>query len=279
MLKPATLDEAVALARLQEGGFNNLLAKARTQSHQKTNSFTSTTNLTQKPYSTINTNSQKNTTNPPLSYSPYSKQFTSPTPNPTTAKPEIKIANTISKNSNTNAILPIKQLTPTEMQAKRDKGLCYNCDEPYFFGHKCKKMQVYVKIWEEDMGKEEIEHSVEDATTDNPSMSVPEPGISLHALSGHIPFQTLVLQGQSKKIPISILVNLGSTHNLLDPRIAKQVGCHLLPTNNMMVTVADGSKVCSKAICPQFAWSVDGEQFVADMRILPLGGYHMILEV
>ncbi|OMP03871.1 hypothetical protein COLO4_10143 [Corchorus olitorius] len=32
----------------------------------------------------------------------------------------------------------IKQLTPTEMQARRAKGLCYNCDEKYVSGHKCR---------------------------------------------------------------------------------------------------------------------------------------------
>ena len=33
---------------------------------------------------------------------------------------------------------PIKKLTSEEMQARRDKGLCYNCDEKYSRNHKCK---------------------------------------------------------------------------------------------------------------------------------------------
>ena len=46
-----------------------------------------------------------------------------------------------------------------------------------------------------------------------------------------------------------------------------------------MVTVADGSKVSSKEVCPNFQWSVDGDEFQAEMRMLPLGGYNMILGV
>ena len=42
-----------------------------------------------------------------------------------------------------------------------------------------------------------------------------------------------------------------------------------------MVTVADGSKTK----CHALHWSIDGEEFTAEMRVLPLGGYNMILGV
>ncbi|KAH1038953.1 hypothetical protein J1N35_040696 [Gossypium stocksii] len=34
----------------------------------------------------------------------------------------------------------IKRLTQTEMAERRAKGLCYNCDESYSMGHKCKRL-------------------------------------------------------------------------------------------------------------------------------------------
>ena len=36
-----------------------------------------------------------------------------------------------------------KRLTQSEMQARRDKGLCYNCDERFAPGHRCKKQQSF----------------------------------------------------------------------------------------------------------------------------------------
>ncbi|XP_052876295.1 uncharacterized protein LOC128282166 [Gossypium arboreum] len=34
----------------------------------------------------------------------------------------------------------IKRLTPADMAERRAKGLCYNCDESYSMGHKCKRL-------------------------------------------------------------------------------------------------------------------------------------------
>jgi hypothetical protein len=46
------------------------------------------------------------------------------------------------------------------------KGLCYNCDEKYFLGHKCKEQNIFMAI-----SKDFLEEDVED-----PLMSVsPEP--------------------------------------------------------------------------------------------------------
>ena len=34
--------------------------------------------------------------------------------------------------------IPIKKLSPTELKLRREKGLCYNCDDKYVPSHKCK---------------------------------------------------------------------------------------------------------------------------------------------
>ena len=36
------------------------------------------------------------------------------------------------------------------------KGLCYNCDEKYFLGNKCKEQKLFMAIYE-DVFEEEIE--------------------------------------------------------------------------------------------------------------------------
>ena len=37
----------------------------------------------------------------------------------------------------------VKCISPTEMQLKREKGLCYFCDEKFSFNHKCPNLQLY----------------------------------------------------------------------------------------------------------------------------------------
>ena len=44
------------------------------------------------------------------------------------------------KGTNPERILPICKLSPTELQRRRQQGLCYNCEEKYTMGHKCKKL-------------------------------------------------------------------------------------------------------------------------------------------
>lgn len=117
MMKPTTLDDAIALARLQEGGFNTLLAKVKASSNTKT------TVSSTKGYSP--------NTSP---FIPIYKPLTNSSQTP--YKPENKVLAIPTKSTNSNAMLPIRKITPAEMQARREKGLCYNCDEPYSFGHR-----------------------------------------------------------------------------------------------------------------------------------------------
>ena len=48
-----------------------------------------------------------------------------------------------------------------------------------------------------------------------------QPEISLHALAGVTTPQTMRVKGFFKKLPLTILIDFGSTHNFIDPRITK----------------------------------------------------------
>jgi hypothetical protein len=50
--------------------------------------------------------------------------------------------------------LKIHKLTRDEMVDHQLKGLCYNCDEKYFLGHKCKEHKIFMAI-NEDASKYE----------------------------------------------------------------------------------------------------------------------------
>jgi hypothetical protein len=52
--------------------------------------------------------------------------------------------------------LKIQKLTRDEMVECQLKGLCYNCDDKYFLGHKCKEQKLFMAI-SEDVSEEEIE--------------------------------------------------------------------------------------------------------------------------
>lgn len=145
----------------------------------------------------------------------------------------------------------IKKLSPAEMQSRNERGLCYNCDKVYSARHKCKKQQLYMLMGEEQDGNDEISlANVGEEEAGHESIMAGGGGkISLNALSGTADFQTLKLRGFVKKKAITILVDSGSTHNFLDPSTAKQAGCIITRMDPLWVTVADGTKMCSKAEC------------------------------
>lgn len=45
----------------------------------------------------------------------------------------------------------VKEITPTEMQLRREKGLCYFCDEKFSFNHKCPNRQFLMLQMEDDI--------------------------------------------------------------------------------------------------------------------------------
>ena len=55
-----------------------------------------------------------------------------------------------------SAPLKIQKLTKAEMAERQLKGLCYNCDDKYFPGHKFKEQNLFMAI-SEDTAEEDVE--------------------------------------------------------------------------------------------------------------------------
>jgi len=109
MLKPTTLSSAFERAKLQEEEVG-----LRSRGHK---------------YQSWVTNSHGYTK---LSAAPIPPHLTAPTP--------LETRNTnppYNPNFNRRPSIPIKRLTPAQMQERRENGLCYNCDEKFQPGHRC----------------------------------------------------------------------------------------------------------------------------------------------
>ncbi|KAK3204474.1 hypothetical protein Dsin_018520 [Dipteronia sinensis] len=132
--------------------------------------------------------------------------------------------------------IPIKKLTPIEMKVRRDKGLCYNCNETYTFVHQYAKKQFYMLCGEEEGGEfenEETDEPKEEAVVENDE----EITFSHHALTWSMGMQAIQLRGKVKNGEITILVDSGSTHNFLDPETAKFAGVNVKNIYILWVTV------------------------------------------
>ncbi|KAK6125713.1 hypothetical protein DH2020_040546 [Rehmannia glutinosa] len=172
---------------------------------------------------------------------------------------------------------PVKLLTASEMAARREKGLCYNCDEPFTFGHRCKNRITYMIMTEEE------ELSYLHTTLDITEAPVPaqpqmeEIQISLNAIAGEDGITTMRLYGESGEHKLHILIDSGSTLSFIQEATARRLGCHLEPAKPLLVRVANGQRMVSSYKATSFQWTMQGHLFTYSLRLLDNEGCDLIL--
>lgn len=130
-----------------------------------------------------------------------------PPPNILTQKPAPTTPNNIPPT--------FKRITSQEARDRREKGLCFYCDEKFSPGHRCQRAQLYMI---EDVPVEESELQ----QFPNPQND-PLPEISFHAMAGTNHPQTIRVLGKIRNNPITVLIDGGSTHNFIDQYIVSKI--------------------------------------------------------
>lgn len=91
---------------------------------------------------------------------------------------------------------PIKRISAAEMQSR----LCYHCNKPYSFSHKCKKMSINMLVTNED--QLDGGYKDQEVTTQNEGW---EEGICIfhYKLCGSPTYQIVLIKGRAKKNMLS----------------------------------------------------------------------------
>ncbi|XP_076902380.1 uncharacterized protein LOC143557114 [Bidens hawaiensis] len=226
---------------------------------------------------------KQNATNLKVSYQPktYTKPFnnSSSTLNPTplsTVKPPVHTSHLpLLPTPPTSQKLTTRRLSSKEMENKRSKGECFWCNEKYTPTHNCRNKQLFVL---EVIGNdEEIIQTHEPVTPCEPINL--EPQISIDALIGIHSYSTMRVMGTVGTRQIHVLIDYGSTHNFINENLAKKLNCPLKEIRSMTVGVANGNQLDCVKICPDFQWAMQGMWFRADVFVIPLENYDMVLGV
>lgn len=249
VLKPSTITQAIGLAKLVESKIKE--AKGR-PTRPATSSSTNISN-----------------SSPHASKYHTSAQIT----NKTTISPT-----TNSTTPTTNSKLPIRRLTATQMQERRAQGLCYNCDEKYIIGHRCATGRYLLLILDS-----EDDTQTQDTSPDENEPETETAEIYFHlspqALTGEASTKTksLKFQGTLHGQPVSVLIDTGSTHNILQPRIAKHL--HIPPTltPKLSVMVGNGSHIQCAGFCPQVPLNLQNTFFHIPFYLFPIQGADVVL--
>ncbi|XP_074342098.1 uncharacterized protein LOC141679516 [Apium graveolens] len=76
-----------------------------------------------------------------------------------------------------------------------------------------------------------------------------------------------------------MLVDSGSTNNFISPAGVKNLGLTIIRCSPISVSVANGAQLSCTQRVNKVNLEIDGLTFYVDMRVLPIGGYDIILGV
>lgn len=91
--------------------------------------------------------------------------------------------------------------------------------------------------------------------------------------------QTMMLRGLNGKVRLHVLVDTGNTHNFINEQIVKKLDFPIHEVNGIQVEIANGKEMKCDVLCKYFVWTMQKQEFKADMYLLPLGSYDLILGI
>ncbi|XP_042032774.1 uncharacterized protein LOC121779504 [Salvia splendens] len=179
-------------------------------------------------------------------------------------------------NSGTSDIskLPIIRLSGAEKADHARRGLCYYCDEKWISGHVCKHRFLAYMGGDDDDDEDESD----DTDPSGVNNEVVTADLShLHAIDGKRRGKSLTLSGNISSESVTILVDTGSSHDFLHPRIAERLRLPLTAIRPFRVYVGNGEYIVCSHVSKGTQLCVQGTPFAIDLHVLPIHGPDVIL--
>ncbi|XP_078167208.1 uncharacterized protein LOC144561976 [Carex rostrata] len=164
---------------------------------------------------------------------------------------------------------------------KRAMNLCYKCNEKWFQGHKCQRGLHAIDAEEEqEEGQGCIEQREEEANPNGEEEEEEEEQtVTLNSISNPSYNQTLQFKGFMKEIPICALFDTGASHSFIHPNLVHNLSLETVKIKPLRVWGALGNKVVSNTMCKGVEFTIQGQLFSANLRVLEHNGYDIILGV
>ncbi|KAA0038303.1 transposon Tf2-1 polyprotein isoform X1 [Cucumis melo var. makuwa] len=174
-----------------------------------------------------------------------------------------------------------KRLPDAEFQARKEKGLCFRCNEKYSADHKCKmKEQRELRMFVVTKGKEEYEIVEEEKElgrieVNEDITTVVE--LSINSVVGLNDSGTMKVRGKLLGEEVIILIDCGATHNFVSEKLVKKLILPIKETTHYGVILGSRAAVQGKGICEKLEVQLNSWKIVEDFLPLELGGVDVIL--
>ncbi|XP_019418303.1 PREDICTED: uncharacterized protein LOC109329088 [Lupinus angustifolius] len=185
----------------------------------------------------------------------------------------------------TPASLPIKRLTAAQMQTRRAQGLYYNCDEKYITGHRCKPQQFLLPLSEDPTDNYHNLEPLDNTPNLNYEQQVPADNEVIHfhlsdqAFQGKPSPKTLKFQGTILGHQVTVLVDTGSSHNVMQPRVAQFLQLPISPRPKFPVMVGNGERIYCTGLCKETPINLQQQLFTIPFYLLPIQGANVVLGI
>lgn len=199
-----------------------------------------------------------------------------------TSKAPIPTTNTSSVTSSGNSS-QYKKLTAGEHKARREKGLCYYCDDKYSPSHKCKSSCLLL------VGQDEIDELLKDDELEETQTSEEaeneinimevNAGISLNAFVGQFHPSALWVTGLCTGKEINFFVDNGSNNNFIKASIAAKLKLPQISISKFKVGTGSGVYLQCDRKCKGVKLKIQGHEFLTDLYVLEIKGSDVVLGV
>ena len=116
--------------------------------------------------------------------------------------------------------ISIKKITAAQMEERKKKGLCYNCDDKWASGHKCKQATLFllerVEMTSDSDCSEQFVKIGNEGCMARRHEEEAKAKIYLYALVGSQTLGIMRVKGKVKSVSLVILVDSGIIHNFVD---------------------------------------------------------------
>ncbi|KAL4570619.1 hypothetical protein LXL04_026277 [Taraxacum kok-saghyz] len=227
-------------------------------------------------------------------FSPTSRTFyhgissnSKPTNSPATNSPLPGLLPTPSTPTKTT--LPFTRLSAEALQKRKAEGLCFRCPEFFSPDHVCKPPQFLLIVDnDEHLDTTNIEEP-QSPTTDNllpfntddypnnPSNPPHFLSLSDAAFFGLHSHRALRVTGHINGQPVTTLIDCGSTHNIIQPRIANLLNLTPTPITPFPVMIGNGQHLECNGFFPTLPLQLNYVTFQVPLFVLLVEGTDIIL--
>ncbi|TYK03081.1 ty3-gypsy retrotransposon protein [Cucumis melo var. makuwa] len=167
-----------------------------------------------------------------------------------------------------------RRWTDSELQERKEKGLCYRCDEPFSRGHRCKNRELRLCVVADDLGDTEMS---EEEIGEGMVEIGPVVELSLNSVVGLTAPGTFKLRGKLEDPEVVIMIDCGATHNFISSRLVEEMQITTTETTQYGVIMGSGKAVQGKGLCTGVVVGLPGLTVVEDFLPLELGNLDMVL--